>query len=97
MAKPTSEEKEEKKISVPIETIEFVYPAPEDEPFSKDAKSLSDIIRNFQVAQGDSITIIDIKYSFNIISRMKMNPIDPSDIKAMDIPVSSALVMFKEN
>ena len=84
-----------------LKTIEFIFPTVSTEdPYTKDAKCLSDIIENFIKDKGDKIKVLDIKYSFNILSKIQISEIDIAGAKQqareMDIPISSALVIYEE-
>lgn len=65
----------------------------------KDAKCLSDIIENFIKDKGNDIKVRDIKYCFNILSKIQISAVEIAGAKQqareMDIPISSALVIYE--
>lgn len=84
-----------------LKTIELIFPlSDKDDPYAKDAKCLSDIIENFQKAHEGKIDVKDIKYCFNVLTKIQVTEMDLAGAKPqareMDIPISSALVIYEE-
>jgi len=85
-----------------IHTQELIFPISEKgNPYFKDAKCLDDMIANFQRIHEDEYEVIDVRYCFNIISRVEMQVSGilggkTGTPKAYEVPVSTALVLYKE-